>query len=387
MRRARGFTLVELIIAIALSIMVAGALLSVFMSSKNAYQATSGTASYTDSGRIALDILQQAIRSAGFMACSTTQRQITILNPPGASPLYLNIGAATPGPPTAQPYPGALAGYEAANTAPGNTLVLPPRPVIADTTVGDWKSPDAIAGLDVALAGAPFPPVKGSDILVTNYALPQSQPIYITNYTSGSNTITVNSAGALQAGQIAVVSDCKSSVSFQVTGAGGTTVSFGGGLNSAGALPIAPEAGAEIMPVTTRVFYVGVGSDGDGALYAYDTQGTAAFTAQELVPDVEAMQILYGIDSAPPTYTTNQYVTADKVTQAFVATSPGQATWNNVLSVKVALLVASPLGAVQPPTVAPSYTLLGTTVTAPIDSRSRQVFELTVSARNAVTGN
>jgi type IV pilus assembly protein PilW len=381
MKRQSGFTMVELMVAITLSIMVAGALLSVFLSTNNSYRSTSGSASFTDSGRIALDIIQQSIRSSGFMACSTVQRQITMLNPVGPSPLYRNIGAATPGNP-ALPFPGAMFGYEAANTAPGNALILPARPVIADGNAADW-----IGGLDAAIIASAGPPVKGSDVLVTNYALAQSQPVYLTNYTPGNSFMTVNSIGALQAGQIATVSDCKGSISFQVVGVGGNVINFGGGFNNAGALPYTPEPGSEVMPVGTKVYYIGVGADGDGALFVYDTNGTTVFTAQELVPDVEAMQILYGIDSLPATYTTSDYVTANNVTNGFLPSLPGSATWNNVLSVRFALLVASPPGAIPLPAAALTYNLLGTTVTAPIDTRSRQVFEITVSARNAVTGN
>ena len=76
MKRQSGFTMVELMVAITLSVIVSGALLSVFLSTNNSYRSTSGAASYTDSGRIALDVIQQSIRSSGFMACSTVQRQI-----------------------------------------------------------------------------------------------------------------------------------------------------------------------------------------------------------------------------------------------------------------------------------------------------------------------
>jgi hypothetical protein len=58
--------------------------------------------------------------------------------------------------------------------------------------------------------------------------------------------------------------------------------------------------------------------------------------------------------------------------------------FNKVMSVKVAVLAASNLEAVKPPAAAPTYQLLGTTVTAPVDSRARQVFEVTIAARNAL---
>ena len=92
---------------------------------------------------------------------------------------------------------------------------------------------------------------------------------------------------------------------------------------------------------------------------------------EELVPDIENMQVLYGIDPAG-TQTAAAYVTADQVGVL------------NVVSIQVALLVASPAAGKQVPGLVPFYTLLGTQVTPPVDNRSRQVFYATLNLRNAV---
>ena len=85
------------------------------------------------------------------------------------------------------------------------------------------------------------------------------------------------------------------------------------------------------------------------------------------------MQILYGIDPAGSGVPT-RYVTADNV-----------ADFDTVISIKVAVLAASPPGAVQAPTAAPTFNLLGTTVAAPTDLRVRKVFDTTITLRNATT--
>jgi hypothetical protein len=54
------------------------------------------------------------------------------------------------------------------------------------------------------------------------------------------------------------------------------------------------------------------------------------------------------------------------------------------MSVKVALLAASAPGAAHPPNPALTYSLLGTTVTAPVDTRARHVFEQTIAVRNSL---
>jgi len=94
------------------------------------------------------------------------------------------------------------------------------------------------------------------------------------------------------------------------------------------------------------------------------------FTRQELVPDVENMQVLYGIDPAG-TQNASAYVTAD-----LVGATP-------VVSIQVAVLAASPPGN-GPPQAVPPFVMLGTTVTAPADSRLRKVFAATINLRDAV---
>jgi hypothetical protein len=53
--------------------------------------------------------------------------------------------------------------------------------------------------------------------------------------------------------------------------------------------------------------------------------------------------------------------------------------------VKVALLVASApgVGSVQLPTAVPNVSLLYTSVTPPLDTRLRKVFDTTIAVRNA----
>jgi type IV pilus assembly protein PilW len=141
--------------------------------------------------------------------------------------------------------------------------------------------------------------------------------------------------------------------------------------NAAASLGLSFSAGAQVTPVDTVVYYIGQGADGDGALFSYDLNATGTFTASELVPDIEAMQILYGLDTSQ-TQTVSEYVTADQVPD-----------FNTVMSVKVAVLAASAPGSAKSP-AAQVYNLLGTQVTAPLDTRARQVFEETIAVRNAL---
>jgi len=355
MKRARGFSLVELMVAITLAMIVTAGVISVFVGSRSAFEATSGTAALTDGGRFALNFISNSIRGAGYMSCTTAPNVQGILN--AASPLAFGFNE-------------ALQGFEAVGTGPGGAYAVAPAPVAGDGNPGDW-----VTGLDVTLTGLP---VQNNDVLVARSTLPNAQTVYVSAIVDGAPSFTVNTQGSLLVGQLAVISDCNTGVVFQITGVappGANAVithnAGGGPGNSTSVFAPSFSPGAQVTPVDTVVYYIGAGADGDGALWAYDLNATGVFTANELVPDIEAMQILYGLDTTK-TQTVTEYVTANQVPD-----------FNTVMSVKVALLAASAPGSAHP-TGAKTYDLLGTTVTAPNDTRSRQVFEETIAVRNAL---
>jgi type IV pilus assembly protein PilW len=359
-RRARGFSIIELMVAITLALIVTAGVMAAFLGSRSSFMTTSGTAAVSDNGRFALDFIQSAVRGAGYMACNTTHSQLSLLNA-GPSPVYYNYG---------QP----LGGYEANNTV-ANPYTLATPPVTPDSLVSDWLASTGPAwgggGLDTALAGKV---IKNSDVLVVYSTLRSNQPpAVITNIANGASNFQVQNVYNLVPNQIAVIADCAKSIVFQISGVAGTTVSFstsGTPGNSASSFPVSFQIGAQVTPIDTTVYYIGQGADGDGALFSYDLNASSAFTASELVSDIESMQVLYGVDTTG-TQTVAEYVPAQQVID-----------FNTVMSVKIAVLAASQPGAVPKPSVAPTYNLLGNTVTAPIDTRSRQVFEITVSTRN-----
>jgi len=338
---------------------------SMFASVRSASRSTAGVASLSDNGRFALNLLEQSVRSAGAMGCNSTLRQVSNLNA-GASPIYTD-------------YTEALAGYEATNTGPTATVASLTTAPAADTSAGDWTTTAALgAQLDALLVGKA---VKYSDVLVVHETLPGFTPHYLTANAIGAATLVVNSTTGFASGQIGIVSDCTSSVVFQLGAPGGTTVPLGAG-NASATLPVTYLAGAQVSVANTTVYYVGVGSDGDGALFVTSTNGTNTFSAPvEVVPDIENMQILYGIDTTGLQAAT-QYVTADQVVNSSLT------NFNGVVSIKVGLLSASPanVSAVTPPTAAPSFNVLGTTVKLGAkDNRLRQVYTTTISTRNTTT--
>ena len=366
-RRQGGFSLIEFMVALLLSVTLGIAVISVFVGSRNAYQSTAGVGALADGGRFALDTIQESARGAGFMECNH------------ATSITSQVLLDSLGSPLAYDFRYGVSGYESTGTSPGNSFTLAAAPV-ADPSAADWAP-----ALDGAFNSTRNKQVNGNDVLVFRSSIPRGAPSYTNaDITNGASSFVVTNAGSLQAGQLAVISDCTKSVAFQIGTVAGTTpatVSFAGATgtpgNTVATLPFGFSAGALVSPVTTVVYYIGLGDDGYSALKRLElldgkVNGAQIFTDEEVSPDIENMQVLYGIDTTG-TKVASAYVTANQVTD-----------WDSVVAVRVAVLSASPTGAGPKPETAPTFSLLGTTITAPIDTRLRKVFDITVTMRDAV---
>ena len=396
MNRARGFSLVELMIAILLGLLVAGAVISIFLGSRSSYSKTNGTSALTDDGRFSTDFINRALRSTGFIGCTGAGSVISTGPNPAQSVLF--------------DFPNALSGYEAVGTNPTQTFTLSSNPA-GDSTVADWTQGGGVSlpnnftvlmpdGTTQA-TGLQGLAVKFSDILVVHGTLQtpagqQTPPTNVTTFNTGS--VVVNDATGFQVGGLAVVSDCAKAEVFQITGITGTTISFAANStmsmgNTSGTLIPGFDSGELFIP-TTSIYFVGVGSDGDGALMRgdlaakNDNSGTYYLQLNEIVPDVENMQILYGIDPTGSESATS-YVTADQAAlQCPNFPTTGAASFNCVRSLQIGFVVASPLQTVKRPAAAQVLTVLGTTINAPgppnLDTRQRTVYQVTVALRNTL---
>lgn len=65
-RRSRGFTLVELMVALLLSLLVVGLTLNIFLISRESYRAQVGLSMVKENGRTAMDLLSREISMAGY---------------------------------------------------------------------------------------------------------------------------------------------------------------------------------------------------------------------------------------------------------------------------------------------------------------------------------
>src|SRR5215469_12678553 len=110
-RRQRGFSMVELMVAITLGLLLTGGVVSVFVGSRTAYQATAGVGDMSDSGRFALNLIGESVRGAGNLACNSAM-----------SATSQNI---SPGPSFINNFGQGIEGFEANNTGPAAAIALP----------------------------------------------------------------------------------------------------------------------------------------------------------------------------------------------------------------------------------------------------------------------
>jgi type IV pilus assembly protein PilW len=336
--KQRGVSLIELMVAITIGLILMAGVLSIFLSSKVTYMANEKTARLQENGRVALDLIQHDVRSAGFMGCARAVPFTSTLN--SATSLLWN-------------YQIPLQGFESSGS-------------------GTWSPALAAGTLNPA-------PINDSDVLVTRAVQRDgiSRRVELDN-SSFTGDARVLSAVDVPVGTIMLITDCQAASVFQVTGyAAGTpaTISHGVGGSTPGNatddLGWLYLAGSRVTPLETVTYYVANDPvTGEPSLYR---QTGATQPADLLIEGVQALQISYAEDT-----------NGDRIADVHrSATTVGN--WNNVLSVSLAMLIRSEQTGTD--VDAQTYQLLPAAVGGRLlgpynDRRMRMVFTTTVALRN-----
>jgi type IV pilus assembly protein PilW len=328
-----GFSLVELMVAMTLSLILMAGALSILYNSKLTYNDNDRLARLQEAGRAAVELILRDARAAGFPGCVRKAR-FSSMRVTNNTTLLWNLS---------QP----VFGYEATGGAWAPAL---------DTT----NIPSATAGSDVlVLRGSR----QGWPILRTTAPL-ASMVAPIAVQTAANAVVPANTP--------MVISDCEGTTVFvatSVTGAGtarvvnhvtGTTP---GNVDTSVGRMFA--IGSEVIPVQTIIYYVRDTGTGP-ALY----QKIGAANPQPMIEGVERMQLLFGIDTNADSVV-DQYVKANLVP-----------SWNDVISINIALLIRSN-AQTNTDTDTRQYTLLDEPTLGPFnDRRQRSLFITTVALRN-----
>lgn len=79
-RRGAGFSLIELMTAMLLSLLLIAATVSVFVSNKRVYAATEGMGRLQENARIAFELMSRDIREAGGNPCDVKMKMVNVLD-------------------------------------------------------------------------------------------------------------------------------------------------------------------------------------------------------------------------------------------------------------------------------------------------------------------
>lgn len=375
--RQKGVSLVELMVALAIGSILMLGLVQVFAASRAAYMTAEGMSRVQENARFAIDFLQRDIRMAGHFGCVNDQahwvknegdpvRHFASITSGGGHPLDFSV---------------SIEGHEAPNTGPTNALTLGAA----------WAVPTGIPTLSPT-------PVGGSDLIVLRYFSPEGVPV--DNITaSGSGEAIAFSAGSGRLTSDGVgtptlfgVADCTHADVFPA-GLAGSAVTTLTSTGLAGRYTPQPTGQTMLYRANSIVYYVGLNTVGEPALYRARAGSGGTYTSEELVEGIESLQVLYGQDArpnltatTPPIGNVTQHGTAAQVRTGGASNLPN--AWRRVGLVQVGVLARSPNPSAAPG-AAGAIRVLGTQFqpAATEDGRYRASYESTIALRNRLFGN
>ena len=332
-KRQQGLSLVELMVALVISVFLLGGVVQVYTANKSTYRFSEAMSRIQENARYALDTMARDLRMAGFWGCAT-------FDPDDPSNIQNNL----------DPVGG---GY--------------------DPEIHDFVNQPHVEGTE-------NDGLNGSDSIRIRGSQPGQASVVPPYNTPTSAQININQADFVEVEDIVLLTNCKGADIFQVTGTaigGGGTAQIvahdlGGGPpgNTSGAAGCGAGANclsqtyggdSSLIKLQSVRYYIANGASGEPALFR-DVNGQV----QELVDGVQQLQILYGIDTDNDN-TPNQYVSSDNVPD-----------WNQVAAVRLMLLLISP----ENVNFDAPQNIQFNGVALPPSNRLRQVISTTIALRN-----
>jgi type IV pilus assembly protein PilW len=353
MMRIRGFSLVELMVALTIGLIILAAVSTLFVSSKQTYTTQDRLARLQENARFAMHFIIKDLRTAGYFGC---------------------VSELTPG-------------------SINNTL--------NNKTDFAWNAQIPIEGVN-NIAGAYGSPTgtwypSGNNVMPTN-AIPGTDAVTVRMADSDSDislnqempnesaVLKTSTITGLSEGDVIMVSDCASADIMQITQLDPTDphIVHNSGDNdplpgndtqflSKTYSPSSSPDGTRIMKFVTRRYFISTGASGNPALFRQDNIAAAV----ELVDGIENLQVLYGKDTDSDGKP-NIYLKAGD------AGLQSEADWSSVRSVRIGIL-ARTVNEKDTDVDSNTYDIDddGTTdVPAQNDRNKRRVFQAAVQLRN-----
>jgi len=330
----KGITLIEILVALALSLIILAGVMHIFLNNKQTYRVQEAFARIQESGRFAMQFITSDLRMAGYAGCGS---KISTPN---------NIANYYPAPPATKDniadevsmFTGSgIEGFEYTN------LPVPLSGAVSLTTANV---------------------VAGSDIVRIKRAASTGARL-TGNMTADNANIQLDGTTALglfEENDYMFISDCEKADIFVANNvsasAGKITIAHSNAVNLDNKLSKAYQEDAEVYKFVNTTYYVGSNTAGEPALFRRTLLNAGALSEEELVDGIEDLQLLYGedtdTDGAP-----NVYVDSVSVTN-----------WENIVAVRVELQVRS------------IEDNLAKTMTAYGDKRLRRTFTTSIAIRN-----
>ena len=374
--RSRGFSLVELMVAITIGAIILAGAVTLFVNNRDTYKTTNELSRLQETARYALGMMVKDIRMAGYFGCADRLDTVTDNNGAAAGDLWnpANPMEGWEGDVAGNYLPSNVAGVPGAGGARFGSFV--------DNVADNPGTTDGDDGWVLALGG-----IVPDSITVRYLAGNMNDAVgaagtldnqVTADAINGANSaITVDSTTGFALNQVVAITDCGGSDIFQInTATTATTVqanALSRGYNAVSSPMIAPFVGVR--------YYIGAngrspnpGTDPYPSLYrAIVTPGGLAEAPQELFEGIESLQLLYGedtnADGAPDSY----------------ANADGIGTWTNVVSVQLSILVRTidQQGRADAANIDTNTYPLNNVVFDPVnDRRRRRVFTTTIMVRN-----
>ena len=376
-RTRRGFSLIELMVAITLGLLLTAGLVQLFSSTKVTFNTNDALARVQENGRFALELLKRELREAGTLGFCGGQAPITN---------HLNTGCSGGIDDFFNP-DFAVVGWEYGGTGLGQPFTLPEDLDPSAVDPNEWDSNANSVDLPSQLSGQV---VLGSDVLVIRNL------VVVDRFTADpasphdpDEDITLTTNSNIAEDTILFITDCSSADLFQNTaGPTESELSSSGGScpgpgNDSVDWSTTYNDSMQTFTVEQVAYYIGVNAAGEPGLYRWNmTRGTANAQAEEIIEGAENMQVLYGYSRAAPFgdgQHVNEWLSADEIPN----TGTGEFGWPQVIALRLGLSVRSTARADGDNTDI-TLDLAGTDITVPGDGRIRQPFSTAVALRNRV---
>lgn len=378
-----GLSLIELMIALALSVTLILGIFTVYMDSSKTTRIGESLARVQESGRIGLEIMSKEVRMAGYQGCSDNYsvpvRVIANNPPPSITPAA--------GEDTVYLYNSGLSGWE-----------------VTAATQSTWDTGTDFEDLGIIEDDA----LPGSDVLMVQRARLLSAKINSPGM--GTNIAAdvpvedlsgiFGSGKEFSSGSLLMLGGCESVDIFRLTNnpsGSSKLLKHATSANSSKDLSLAYAADedAELFALESTVFFVAdtgrVDDQGNNisALYRarnnFPNSATPSFQREEIVEGVESLQVQYGLRTDASSNAIN-YVDASSVSAS---------DWKDVVVIRVGMLVSA-TGNVLQQDDSQSYELPGAVFVATnpsagqqthaADRRLRKTFTSTLDIRNRRCG-